>query len=167
MRRSPGPVPARLVILICALALGTAVVGLTAQASGTTERATAKAARRVHLIESAHLKLIKEEGATLTERGQAVGTYNAPVTATFTIRPKSVTAIVTIYPKGGSITGTAHANYVVQNSVGYFGGTLTLGRGTGSFRHLSEVKGMPLGVSGTINRYSFAIEVKAHGEANS
>jgi hypothetical protein len=164
MRFSLGPVSAGLMISICVPAA--VAVTLTAQASGTTGPPVAKAAKTVDLVEKAHLKLIREEGATLTEHGQAVGTYNAPVTAIFTIHPKSVTALVTIFPRGGSITGTAHADYIVQNSVGYFGGTLTLGRGTGSFRHISEVNGKPLGISGTINRYSFAIEVKAHGEAH-
>jgi hypothetical protein len=34
-------------------------------------------------------------------------------------------------------------------------------RGTGAYRHAS---GKALGISGTINRYSFALTVKAHGE---
>jgi hypothetical protein len=88
------------------------------------------------------------------------------MTAILTIHPKSVTAVVTIYPQGGSITGTANANYVVKNSVGYFGGTFTLGRATGKYKRLTEINGKPFGISGTINRYSFAMEVKAHGEAN-
>lgn len=166
MRRSLGPVPVRPMISICAPALAAAAVGLTAQASGTTGHPIAKEAKKVHLVENARLTLTSEEGSALTERGQATGTYNAPVTATFTIHPKSVTAVVTIFPRGGSITGTAHANYVVKNSLGYFGGTFMLGRGTGKYRHVSEINGTPLGISGTINRYSFATEVKAHGEAN-
>jgi hypothetical protein len=117
----------------------------------------------VDLIENANLKLISEEGAALVERGHATGTYNAPVTSTFTIHPKAVTATVTVYPHGGSITGVAQTNYVVQNSTGYFGGTFTITHGTGSFKGAS---GKSLGISGTINRYSFAITVKAHGEVN-
>ncbi len=120
-------------------------------------------AKTVDLVENANLKLISEDGAALVEHGQAAGTYNAPVTATFTIHPKAVMATVTIYPHGGSITGVAQTNYVVQNSTGYFGGTLTITRGTGSFKGAS---GKSLGISGTINRYSFAITVKAHGEVN-
>jgi hypothetical protein len=118
-------------------------------------------AKIVNLNENVNLKLLGEEGSALVEHGKAAGTYNAPVTATFTIHPKAVTATVTVYPHGGSITGVAQANYIVQNSTGYFGGTLTITRGTGSFRHAS---GKALGISGTINRYTFAITVKAHGE---
>ncbi len=120
-------------------------------------------AKTVDLVENANLKLISEDGAALVEHGQAAGTYNAPVTATFTIHPKAVTATVTVYPHGGSITGVAQTNYIVQNSTGYFGGTLTITRGTGRFKGAS---GKSLGISGTINRYSFAITVKAHGEVN-
>jgi hypothetical protein len=151
---------------MCALALITAAFGLTAQASGTTGSPIAKEAKKVYLVEVAQLKLAREEGAALIERGHATGTYNAPVTTIFAIHPRSMTAVVTIFPRGGSITGTAHASYIVKGSTGYFGGTFTLGRGTGSYSHISEVNGKPLGISGTVNRYSFAMVVKAHGEAS-
>ena len=163
MRRSVGTIPVVLTISICALALLASVAGPTTRASGATSGPVGIQAKRVDLVENANLKLISEEGAVLVERGQATGTYNAPVTATFTIHPKAVTATVTVYPHGGSITGVAQTNYVVQNSTGYFGGTFTITRGTGSFKGAS---GKSLGISGTINRYSFAITVKAHGEAN-
>jgi hypothetical protein len=149
-----------------ALALATATLGIAAQASGGTGAPAARAARRVSLVENAHLKLAGEHGSAIAERGEASGTYSAPVAVTLTIHPKSVTASVTIYPSGGSISGVASANYIVKGSYGYFGGTLTLSHGTGKFRHISEVNGKPLGFSGRINHDSFAMEVKAHGEAN-
>lgn len=163
MRRSMGRIPIVMTISICALALLASIAGPTTHASGAVGGPMGAQAKRVNLVENANLKLISEEGAALIERGQASGTYNAPVTATFTIRPKTVAATVTVYPHGGSITGVAHTNYIVQNSTGYFGGTLTITRGTGSFKGAS---GKSLGISGTINRYSFAITVKAHGEVN-
>lgn len=161
MRRSTGAIPAVMMILICALTLIASMAGLVTLASGATRGPIGVQAKTVDLVENVNLKLISEEGATLIEHGQAAGTYNAPVTATFTIHPKAVTATVTVYPHGGSITGVAQTNYVVQNSTGYFGGTLTITRGTGSFKGAS---GKSVGISGTINRYSFAISVKAHGE---
>jgi hypothetical protein len=163
MRRSVGTIPVVATISICALALLASVAGPMTRASGAASGPVGIQAKRVDLLENANLKLISEEGAVLVERGQATGTYNAPVTATFTIHPKAVTATVTVYPHGGSITGVAQTNYVVQNSTGYFGGTFTVTRGTGSFKGAS---GKFLGISGTINRYSFAITVKAHGEVN-
>ncbi len=125
----------------------------------------AREARTVYLVERARLKLATEKGATITERGRATGTYRAPIVALFTIKPKSVTAHVTIYPAGGSITGSANANYKVIGNLGYFGGTFTLGRGTGKYVHVTEVNHKPLGVSGVINRSNFEAEVKANGQA--
>jgi hypothetical protein len=163
MRRSTGTILAVVTISICALALIASIAGLTTLASGAIRGPVGLQAKMVDLVENANLKLISEEGAALVERGRATGTYDAPVTATFTIHPKAVTATVTVYPHGGSITGVAQTNYVVQNSTGYFGGTLTITHGTGSFAHAS---GRALGISGTINRYNFAITVKAHGEVD-
>lgn len=165
MRRNQGKAVAGRSLAACALAL-TTTIGMTSQASGGTGKPTAREAKRVSLVETAHLKFTGEHGSALAERGRATGTYNAPVTVTLTIHPKSVTAIVTIYPSGGSISGTANANYVVKGSYGYFGGTFTLRRGTGKYSQLSEVNGKPLGISGSINRFSFAMEVKAHGEVS-
>ncbi|HEV7939043.1 MAG TPA: hypothetical protein VGP18_13605 [Solirubrobacteraceae bacterium] len=163
MRRSIGTIPAVLTISICALALLASVAGCPTRAVGATRGPVGTQAKTLNLVENASLALVREEGATLVEHGKATGTYDAPVTAIFTIHPKAVTATVTVFPHGGSITGIAQANYVVQNSVGYFGGTLVITHGTGSFKHAS---GKALGISGTIDRYSFATTVKAHGEVN-
>jgi hypothetical protein len=138
-------------------------IGLPAQAADTSGNVSAKEAKTVDLVENGELKFIGEEGSALDERGHATGTYDAPVSATLTIHPTYVTAVVTVFPHGGSISGTAQANYIVKNSVGYFGGTFTITHGTGSFRHAS---GKALGISGTINRYTFATTVKAHGEVS-
>ena len=162
MRRSIGAIPVVVTISVCALVFLASVTEHATRALGApTGPVGMQATKRINLVESANLKLISEEGATLVERGQATGTYDAPVTAAFTIHPKAVTATVTVYPHGGSITGVAQTNYVVQNSTGYFGGTFTITRGTGNFKGAS---GKSLGISGTINRYSFAITVRAHGE---
>ncbi len=154
--------PARLALPLCLLTLAVTTTGSATQATATAGW-PAKSARTLYLVEKARLKLLSEKGATVTERGTAYGTYNAPVTATFTIRPHSVTASVTIYPHGGSISGTAHANYKVVNNLGYFGGNFTLGHGTGKYRHATELNHKPLGISGVINRASFGTEVKANG----
>jgi hypothetical protein len=163
MRRSVGAIPVVLTFSVCALAFLASAAGPTTRALAAATGPKGVQAKMVDLIENANLKLISEEGAALVERGHATGTYNAPVTSTFTIHPKAVTATVTVYPHGGSITGVTQTNYVVQNSTGYFGGTFTITHGTGSFKGAS---GKSLGISGTINRYSFAITVKAHGEVN-
>ncbi len=150
-------------VAMCATALAALIVSLPVPASGATGNAIAREAKKMQLNESAQLKFTREDGSALVEYGQAAGTYNAPVNTILTIHPNSVTATVTIFPKGGSITGTAQANYIVKGSTGYFGGTFTITHGTGTYRHVS---GRGLGISGTINRESFAMTVKAHGEIN-
>lgn len=144
---------------------GTATVD--ALASGRVGDPTAKNAGRVDLVEVARLKLSREEGSTVFERGEATGTWDASVTASFDIHPKSVQVAVTIYPRGGSITGTADASYEVVKNLGYFGGNFTVSRGTGKYGHVSEVDGKPFGFSGIINRDTFDVEVKVtKGEIN-
>lgn len=149
---------------VCGLAAAALACAVSAPASDG--RVAARAARTVRLEEHGRLKFISERGSALVERGTAYGTYTATMVADLTIHSKSVTARVTIYPRGGSITGSANASYKIVKNLGYFGGTLTLGRGTGRYSHISEVHHKPLGISGIINRYNFEVEVKANGEAS-
>jgi hypothetical protein len=117
----------------------------------------------VYLVENAQLHLSGEGESTLRERGQASGTFNAPVIADLNLSIGHVTGLVTIYPKGGSISGKAQARYVARGSIGYYGGTLTITGGTGTYRHAS---GSNIGLSGTINHLNFNLTVKAHGWTN-
>lgn len=136
------------------------LAGSPAASPGRVADVSAHTARTVFLHEDASLRLTKEAGSTIGERGDGSGTFRAPITAVLTIHPEHVNAVFTIYPKGGSVTGRASANYIVRGSTGYYGGTLTITKGSGIYRHAA---GTNLGVSGTINRYSFALSVKAHG----
>jgi hypothetical protein len=158
-------IPARRTVLFCGLAPAAAAAALAAPASGSDPSTMARPARVVHMQEHGRLKFISERGNTLIERGTAYGTYTATMVADLTVRSKSVTATVTIYPRGGSITGAANANYTIVKNLGYFGGTLSLGRGSGRYSHIAEVNHKPLGVSGVINRMNLEVEVKASGEA--
>ncbi len=139
-------------------ASATGVVGHDAADVGT-------AARTAYLTERARLRFASERGSTLVERGYAYGTYDAPIVADLTIRSKSVTAQVTIYPRGGTITGSADASYKIVRNLGYFGGSFYLGHGSGRYSHVAEAHHKPLGISGIINRENFEVEVKASGEA--
>lgn len=142
----------------CAAAMGIAV-GAAGAARGQ-DAASAHAARSTYLSEYASLRFAHENGSSISERGQGSGTFRAPIAAVLTIRPEHVSATFTIYPKGGSVTGRASARYIIRGSTGYYGGTLTIVKGTGIYRHAS---GSNIGISGTINRQTFALIVKAHG----
>jgi hypothetical protein len=175
MRMSPSMTVSRACLLpagfaACATVLTTftlasAACFATAEAATTTtgessKTAVAVAARKTHLVESAQLHLTGEGESTLTERGRASGTFNAPVSAHLNLSVGHVTAVFTLYPKGGSVTGKAQARFTVRGSIAYYGGTLTVIRGTGIYRHAS---GSNIGISGTINHLNFDLTVKANG----
>jgi hypothetical protein len=104
--------------------------------------------------------LTGEGESSLSERGKGRGTFSGTVTAHLKLNPGKVDGVYTISPKGGSVTGRASARFVIRGSTGYYGGTLTITRGTGIYRRAS---GSNIGISGTINRQTFALTVKAHG----
>lgn len=138
-------------------ALATAVL---AEGNGKHGQPLAKAARSVNLVETAYLKFRSGGESTLNEQGYAKGTFNAPLVARMNLSASHVSATFTIYAKGGSITGKASARFVVKGSTVYYGGTLNIVHGTGAYSHAA---GSGIGISGTINRLSFALTVKAHG----
>lgn len=131
-----------------------------ARAGTASMHPAARASARTHLVESASLRLVGNGSSSLSERGQARGTFNAPLTAHLHLAPGKVTAAFTIYPKGGSISGAAIAHFIVKGSIGYYGGTMHITGGTGHYRHAT---GSNIPVSGTINHLTFALTVKANG----
>jgi hypothetical protein len=162
MQRSKGSIMARrLLVLLCIAGLAAAIAG-SAQASGHAAP-RANAARTVSLAEVAHLEPSKQEipGSEISESGQARGTYNAPVTAGLTIHAHSVTAVVTVLLKGGSITARANASFKFTGEVGRFHGSLTVSHATGTYRHASG----HLGFEGGINRNSLKMWAVTSGSA--
>lgn len=141
----------------CAATLLVTMAAMQGSAGGTM---LARKAKTIDLVENAHLEFVREEGSYLLEHGSATGTYNVPMTAHLARHATYVTAVITLYPQGGSITGKSRANYIVKNDIGYFGGNFAITGGTGKYRHAS---GKALGISGTINRHTFDMTVKAHG----
>lgn len=142
--------PLLLVLLACVSAVGVGALCVD----------SALASKRIRLIETAQLHLTGEGESTLNERGHASGTFNAPVTAHLDLSVGHVTAVFTLLLKGGSVTGKAEARYVVKGSIAYYGGTLNVIHGTGTYRHAS---GSNIGISGTINHLNFNLTVKANG----
>jgi hypothetical protein len=152
----------RLSLTALALVVGVwTAVSCCPTAYATPRSPSAHAARTVFLYENAYLRLTHTNNeSTLNERGNAYGTFRAPLTAFLRVSAEHVNAVFTIYPRGGSITGKASASFKVQGHTCYYGGLLTITQGTGPYRHAS---GKNIGISGTIDRISFALTVKAKG----
>lgn len=121
----------------------------------------AAAARVIELKETGRLHLTSGHGTTLDEQGHATGTYDCSIVVHLTILSAGrVTTTFTVSPSGGTISGRGSARYAAEGANGYFGGTIALTRGTGSYAHSS---GNEIGISGKINRESFSLTVHVHG----
>lgn len=154
---------ARLRISSAALALGavaTATVFGVGAAGAASPRATA--ARSLNLNDSAKLHLQNKHGLVLKEAGNAKGSLGGPLYLQLDVTStRSVTAQVQVYPKGGSISGSAKASYRVAGSTASFSGTMAVTKGSGTY---SKAKASALSFSGTIQRSNDAVTVHVSGK---
>lgn len=158
-RRTRGPVVTALFSLaLLSASPAMAVGGL--RSARSTAGPIAHTSRTVYLREYGHLRYVGGDESSLSEQGGAGGTFAGRVTASLTISAEHVSAVFHLYPRGGSVTGRAYARFIIRGHTGYYGGTLKILHGTGAYRHAS---GTNIGISGTIDRYSFALTVKANG----
>jgi hypothetical protein len=120
-----------------------------------------RASHEVALRETGLLRSANSNGVTLDEHGHATGTYNCAITVHLTIvSANRVTATFTVSPRGGTISGKGSARFKAEGANGYFGGTIALARGTGTYAHVS---GTGIEISGIINRETFGLTVHVHG----
>lgn len=121
----------------------------------------AHTARTISLTETGRLHSASNGGNTIAEEGRATGTYDGSITVHLTIVSTNLgAATFTFRPKGGTVSGKGSARFVSKGAYGYFGGTLVITRGTGSFVHASRAN---IGISGKINRETFSMTVRVHG----
>lgn len=157
--------------LLCGAASLAALAGDSPAAGATVGRAferhrrpagpKATAAKVIELKETGQLHLTNGYETTLVGRGGATGTYNCSILVRLTIlSAHRITTTFTVSPKGGTISGKGSARYAEEAGNGYFGGTIALTRGTGTYAHAS---GNQIGISGKISRESLRLTVHVHG----
>jgi hypothetical protein len=143
--------------------LAVAVATVTVIATGVAVAAApvAHPARALSLNETGRLHLTSHHGFTLNEVGSASGTIHGTIYLHLNIvSTNRVTAEVSIYPNGGSLSGNAKASYHVDGGTANFSGSMSIARGTGSYRHAS---GSGLGFYGSIRRSNDAVTVYLNG----
>lgn len=153
---------ARLRISSAALALGAVATATVFGAAGAGAASPhARAARSVDLNDTASLHLQNKHGIELKEGGTAKGNLGGPLYLQLKVTStRSVSAEVQVYPKGGSISGSAKASYKVSGSTATFSGTLAITKGSGTY---SKAKASALKFSGTIQRSNDAVTVHVSG----
>lgn len=160
-RLSPTSRAASAVLAALGLLLAPAPLATSLSAAATH---TAVTARTFAMNESGNLRLTSRHGFTLNEQGRASGTITGTIYVHLKIvSSKHVTAEVNIYPHGGSISGYGSAGYRREGATGYFSGSLSIDRGTGSYTH---ARGSGLSFSGTIRRSDYAITVRVRGNVS-
>jgi hypothetical protein len=149
---------ARVLVLVAAL-VALLAVGFAGAASSRAD--SAHAAGSLSLNETGHLHLTSHHGFTLNEQGTTSGTVSGTIYLHLNITSTNrVTAEVSIYPSGSSITGSATASYHPSGGVASFNGTMTILRGTGRY---SGAHGSGLSFTGIVQRVNDAVTVHVSG----
>jgi hypothetical protein len=137
--------------------------GALAPSTQEARAAVASGARVLSLDENGSLHLTSKNGFTLNEQGLASGTVRGKIYVHLSIVSSSrVTAELSIYPRGGSITAHGSASYHKESTRALFSGSMSIERGTGSY---ASAHGSGLSFSGTIERSNDAVTVHVAGNA--
>jgi hypothetical protein len=96
----------------------------------------------------------------LNEQGTATGTINGTIYIHLKISEHHVSAEVSIYPHGGSLTATGSASSHVNGGLAPFAGAITVARGTGTYAHAHSGA---LRFTGSIQRSNDAVTVQPSG----
>jgi hypothetical protein len=151
-------VSGRLLAPIIAAATLLAIGGFCASLGYARTPPRAHAAHAVSVNDTAHLHYIEEEGSILIENGTATGGFPGRVTANFDIG-SSVSVLFTVYVSGGTVTGHGVGALHSSGHWASFGGTMSVVRGTGRYKHASGHGGF----YGTLNRSNYASVIQTTG----
>ncbi len=154
----------RLLAVAASLSLATCWACVTPAASTSQARAAvASSAKALSLNENGSMRLTSKHGFTLNEQGLASGTVKGTIYVHLSIVSSSrVTAELSIYPSGGSITARGSASYRKESTLARFLGSISIERGTGSYAH---ARGSGLSFSGAIQRSNDSVTVHVVGNA--
>lgn len=145
-----------------AIALLTALASSTLLLAGAASRVEGSArAHTAHTLtgtDTAHLHLVHQYEALLYEEGHATGTLPGNIRAQLNVGP-SLTGRVTIYTRGGSITGRGNAKLHGEGRYQSFAGSLALVGGSGRYRHIHG-RGKFYGV---FDRRTYAVVIQTAG----
>jgi hypothetical protein len=158
--KQPGRTRAGVIMLIFPFALATLLAAVLYGAT-PSRAATAHAAGTLTLNESGRLHLTSHHSLTLNEQGSTSGTIAGTIYIHLNIvSVNHVTAEVSIYPSGSSITGRATASYHPAGGIASFSGTMTIVRGSGRY---NGAHGSGLSFTGTVQRSNDAVTVRVSG----
>lgn len=148
----------RATALLAALTLTPSAIvlaGATSPAEGSTR---AHDAHTLNGTDTAHLRLTHQYEALLYEEGPATGALPGDVRAELNVG-QAFTGRVTIYARGGSITGQGDAKPHGAGRYQSFAGSLTLTGGSGRYRHIHG-RGK---LYGTFDRRTYAVVIQTTG----
>ena len=115
----------------------------------------------MYLNESAHLRLTSHHNFTLNEEGFAHGPVSGKIYIHLhLVSVNHVTAEVSVYPSGSSVTGQASSRYSNEGAFASFNGKMSIVRGSGRY---ARAHGSGLSFSGTVQRSNDAVSVRLRG----
>jgi hypothetical protein len=147
-----------------ALAAATGALALAGGVAGASG-STAHAARTITLNDTGNTHKTAKHGFNLYESGSAKGSISGSLSMHLdVVSTNKVTAELTVYPKGGSLSGKASGSYRTNGGTASFSGTLSITHGTGSY---SGAHGSGIAFSGTIQRSNDSVTVHVNGKFSS
>jgi hypothetical protein len=132
---------------------------MSAAASSAASRfAAAHAARSLNGTATAHLHLVKPEGAKLYEQGPVTGALSGSMRAELDTGA-IFTGAFTIHTHGGSIKGHGRATPHGSGRYQSFSGSIAVTGGSGRYAHAHGTAGL----YGTFDRRTYALVVQTTG----